>query len=790
MNLSQLVDQTLFFVSQQAGTTAPRVAAAFIGLLGAMFLVTALWDRKIRAVLGVFGLVLCLLLIGMALDTRVLHALAATDYLVRVRILMGLVSLAVLVVTVESIRRSHLQERYALLWVATGLLILVTAFFPQILDLLGFLFGTRYATSVVGILFVFLLLIAFHFSLALSAYQQKQTRIAQRCAMLEARLEELTRHVVQLRSDKPDKAANPFRPASEPASCVSLSPSPKPAPKPARYFRGTQVAVPLIISCAALAVLLVGLLVPQAMIGDEVTHFFMLVRQSLVFPEPNFFAHIPTGWGDVEIRRYPHAFWWHYLGAFFYKISGGSFAVVQIYQTAFWVQFLGAGYLLAKSRGGVQSRSAILYLLVLASLPMGLIFSVALYQDVPMAAQVLTAFYLLSRGRWVWASAFMALALGFKITGVLFIPPFLFLLWYWEKGSGSKLRTAWALLLCAVIIGSAAWNTAWSLRNYAESGYYPMEQVQGLVKTIKQRAMGSSDRPARGPAGQAEGIDRVQASSPEASRVTAYEKEIIANHPGDLRIPVNFIVYGGVLLWLALVVGLAGYAWPRRNLSEHRAGGHSPWWLFGVGCWYLMLAAVLLRTAPDARFFLPGLPFVLLPFCEAAVRLPKSKVLISLFAALAVLQGGLVLTKTYELRDISPELRESIHFLEKRPPEPRLVFMYPEGNYRLFPVRHEWYMGYGLRDFWWANNDVRIAMLQGFGIGAVVVKKHLVADVDAAITNLGVYPTYFVRDLHNDPRFVKVFENQGVVIFRVPEPEGSIHEPGASLDGQGADLFE
>jgi hypothetical protein len=38
--------------------------------------------------------------------------------------------------------------------------------------------------------------------------------------------------------------------------------------------------------------------------------------------------------------------------------------------------------------------------------------------------------------------------------------------------------------------------------------------------------------------------------------VTAYEKEIIANHPGDLRIPQNYIIYGGVVLWIVIVLGM------------------------------------------------------------------------------------------------------------------------------------------------------------------------------------------------------------------------------------------
>jgi hypothetical protein len=177
---------------------------------------------------------------------------------------------------------------------------------------------------------------------------------------------------------------------------------------------------------------------------------------------------------------------------------------------------------------------------------------------------------------------------------------------------------------------------------------------------------------------------------------------------------------------------------------------------------------MFLKSAPDARFFLPALPFLLLPIAEQTVCLPRPKWLISLLASLAILQGGYVLTKTYRLRQVTPELQEAISWLQKNPPVPAKVFMYPEGNYRLFPVPHEWYMNYHLREFWQADNDLRIAILRSFDVGAVVVKKHLIAPVDQKITNLGVYPDYFVRDIQQDHRFRTVFENNAIRIVQVP----------------------
>lgn len=143
------------------------VAGLLFGLAGAALVVAGAWPEAIPA------------------------ALRRLDYLTRIRLLMGLISFVVLLVTVESIRRSHLQERYALLWVFTGAMILGFAFFPRVLDYFCRLLGMQYVTFVVTIVFTFLLLVVFHFSLALSSLRDDRARLAQRCALLEARLDRL-----------------------------------------------------------------------------------------------------------------------------------------------------------------------------------------------------------------------------------------------------------------------------------------------------------------------------------------------------------------------------------------------------------------------------------------------------------------------------------------------------------------------------------------------------------------------------------------------------------------------
>lgn len=529
-----------------------------------------------------------------------------------------------------------------------------------------------------------------------------------------------------------------------------------------RSIRGTIIGVPVIVLLASAAILGVGLSAPQVMIGDEVTHFYMLANQAKDLSIPNFWAEIPMAAGDAEIRRYPHSFFWHYIGAVFYSLSGGSFAAIQLYQTFFYIQFLVVAYLLAKDRGGVESRAALLYVVVLASLPLSLIFSVAFYQDVPMTAQVLTAFYFLRRQRWLLAALFMGLAIGMKVTASLFFPIFFLLVLVWQiRRDGWLKATVVLLCTCAIVLGTT-WFIGKAIVKHGKSEFYPQAKLEKILKKGNEALEAHFPRLSR-----LTGIDNINtelSARPTAAPAVENKPPIIANHPGDLRIKVNFLIYGGGVMWLVTLCGLAGMM---SRGSRSGAAGTSSLWLYLVGGTYTILTAWFAKTSPDARFFLPALPFLLLPLVEKAVHLPKPKILISLVIAIAFLQGSYVLQKTYKLRALTSEIQQGIQYLQDNPPSGR-IFMYPEGNYRFFPAQHEWYLGYRLREFWHADNDGRLKLLRKYKVRLLVIKKYLIAPVDEKITNLGVYPDYFVKDISHDPKFEKVFENRQLLIFKVP----------------------
>ena len=755
MNLKEMTDALLLWVSQWMGVTLPLVVTLVGGLMLCVAAATALWTRRIRVAPALLILFAGAFLVLISLDTRILHWLVSTSYLIRIRLVMGLLSVLVTGVTFEAVRRSRLKERYAILWIFTGGVILLCAFFPAILEFLTALLGLQYVTAVGVVMFVFFLMVLFHISLALSNLQEDETATAQRCALLEARMEKLAAELEELRGGK----------APAPAPGVVL-PSGAPAGADAgrRTLRGFVVGVPLLIAAAALAVLWSGLRAPQAMVGDEVTHYHMLVHQAQVLPGATFQAPIPTGWGEPEVRCYPHANLWHYAGAWIYRALP-SFIAIQIYQALFLAQLLAAAFFLIRRRPGATTPAILLYLLLLASMPLTLMFSMTFYQDVPVTAQVVTAFCLLDRRRWVWAVLFLMAALGMKETAVLFLPAFLLLLLL-QRWGAARTEPRRAVRLGKVVVPLAAagvllWMPMKASDRLLEpyGGYYPFRELKSIAERVVEAV-----RPAPEPAHPASAASAAEQAGSSAGLVSRYEAEIIANHPGDLRQARNWFVYGGGLVWLVMGLALArGVA--RGRKPEVWIPALAAQWPLWIGLSFLLPTAWLLRTAPDARFFYPAVPFLLLPIVESFSRLPRQRIWMSLWAALAIVQAGFVLGKAVELRQVTPDLTAGMAWLKKNPPPHNRVFMYPEGNYRLFPVEHDWYLKYRLRDFWRGNNDFRLQLLVKRKVGAIVVKKHLVGPVDDEIANLGVYPDYFMPQIEADSRFRKVFDNPAMAIY-------------------------
>jgi hypothetical protein len=101
-------------------------------------------------------------------------------------------SLVLVVVIFELIRSRRLRERYALLWLLTGLVLLALSGWRGGLNTIASWAGIEtYPPAILfaaGLLFVVLVLL--HYSTVISRLSDQNTVLAQRVALLEARLTE------------------------------------------------------------------------------------------------------------------------------------------------------------------------------------------------------------------------------------------------------------------------------------------------------------------------------------------------------------------------------------------------------------------------------------------------------------------------------------------------------------------------------------------------------------------------------------------------------------------------
>ena len=109
----------------------------------------------------------------------------------RVSLAAAAAALILLAVIFELIRSRRLQERYALLWLLTGLVIFVLAIWRGLLGRLSDLVGIAYPPSALFVLAAFFVLVVLlHYSTVISKLSDQNRILAQRLALLEHQLGE------------------------------------------------------------------------------------------------------------------------------------------------------------------------------------------------------------------------------------------------------------------------------------------------------------------------------------------------------------------------------------------------------------------------------------------------------------------------------------------------------------------------------------------------------------------------------------------------------------------------
>jgi len=107
----------------------------------------------------------------------------------RVSIAASVASILLILIVLELIRSRRLRERYALLWLATGfVLVVLSAWRGGLNTIAGWVGVSTYPPAVLfAVAIVFILAVLLHYSTVISRLSDQSTILAQRVALLEQR---------------------------------------------------------------------------------------------------------------------------------------------------------------------------------------------------------------------------------------------------------------------------------------------------------------------------------------------------------------------------------------------------------------------------------------------------------------------------------------------------------------------------------------------------------------------------------------------------------------------------
>jgi len=120
----------------------------------------------------------------------------------RVSVVAAIAAAFFLLLIFELIRSRRLQERYALLWLMTGAVILLLSVWRDALRLVAEQVGIAYPLSALFVVgFLFILVVLLHYSTVISELSERNVLLAQDIALLEERLRTHERATESLRAE-------------------------------------------------------------------------------------------------------------------------------------------------------------------------------------------------------------------------------------------------------------------------------------------------------------------------------------------------------------------------------------------------------------------------------------------------------------------------------------------------------------------------------------------------------------------------------------------------------------
>ena len=166
------------------------------GIIGALLLGSAAFIARKKRLSASFLSVGVLIALGVvallcAASETCVRAILHPSQMTRIRHAVGAVTLVALLATIDAIRRAKLKEKYALLWIFPCLAVIALTVSTRFLEFLRGEFGMEYSSTMAAVVFLSLLFAVFVLSKNISKMERDIAVLVQKCALLEARLNEL-----------------------------------------------------------------------------------------------------------------------------------------------------------------------------------------------------------------------------------------------------------------------------------------------------------------------------------------------------------------------------------------------------------------------------------------------------------------------------------------------------------------------------------------------------------------------------------------------------------------------
>ncbi len=126
----------------------------------------------------------------------------------RLSLFGALLAVGLLLLVLELVRRRRLQERYAILWILTAVVLLVLSLWQSAVEWLAQIVGVAYPPALLfTVALAFVVIVLLHYSTVVSRLAQQNLALAQAVALLEERVRGLEggrveAHVADTMSDR------------------------------------------------------------------------------------------------------------------------------------------------------------------------------------------------------------------------------------------------------------------------------------------------------------------------------------------------------------------------------------------------------------------------------------------------------------------------------------------------------------------------------------------------------------------------------------------------------------